>query len=65
MVKQLLPIGNLTMFEYEFQSDVFKEQVLGRTKESRQTLLLVFGNKGVGGNVQFSAVLRTRRPLCS
>ena len=34
MVKQLLPIGNLAVFQHELQGDIFEEQVFGRTRES-------------------------------
>ena len=36
MVNQLLPIGNLAMFEYELQGDILEEQVFGRTKDERR-----------------------------
>ena len=45
MVKQLLPIGNLAVFEYEFQGDIFEEKVFGHTKHGREALLLVFGHE--------------------
>jgi len=42
VIEQLLPICNLTMFEQQLECDVFKEQVFGRTKNSREALLLFF-----------------------
>jgi len=46
VVKQLLPIGNLAMFEYELQGDIFEEKVFGRTKDSREAFFLFFGHEG-------------------
>jgi hypothetical protein len=42
VIEQLLPICNLTVFEQQLECDVFKEQVFGRTKKSREALLLFF-----------------------
>jgi len=42
VIEQLLPICNLKMFEQQPECDVFKEQVFGRTKNSREALLLFF-----------------------
>lgn len=39
VIEQLLPICNLTMFEQQLECDVFKEQVFGRTQNSREALL--------------------------
>jgi hypothetical protein len=47
MLKQLLPIGNLAMFEYELQGDIFEEEVFGRTEDSGEALFLVFRREGV------------------
>jgi hypothetical protein len=35
-------VTNLTMFEQQLECDVFKKQVFGRTKNSREALLLFF-----------------------
>jgi len=43
-LQQLLPVWNLTMLEYQFQCDVFKEKVFRRTQDSREALLLLFGH---------------------
>jgi hypothetical protein len=42
VVEQLLPVRNLTMFKHQFQRDILKEQVFGRTQDSRQTFLFLF-----------------------
>jgi hypothetical protein len=50
-VQQLLPVSYLTMFEYQFQGDVFKEQILGSTEHGGEALLLLFGH-GKKGNLK-------------